>query len=39
MPLRLIHSPQSHDILLGVEEVRQVAHILTWDLALGTMDR
>jgi hypothetical protein len=35
-PLRLIHGPNSHDVLLGVEEVRQIAHILTWDLALGT---
>lgn len=36
MPLRLIHSPHSHDVLLRVEEVSQGAHILTWDLALGT---
>lgn len=34
--MRLIHGPQSHDVLLGVEEVRQVAHILTWDFLLGT---
>jgi hypothetical protein len=37
MPRKLIHGPQSHDVLLGVEEVRQVAHFLTWNLALGAV--
>ncbi len=37
-PPRLIRGIQSHDILLGVEEVHHVAIILTWNFALRTVN-